>query len=250
LRRVFYAINVSTPDKEAFEKRFEVSLINGYGLSETMTLVAASPVVGPRRWPSVGLPSPGRVVRLVDERGADVPVGEVGEIVVGGVPGRSIMLGYYGDEAETAAAIRDGWLHTGDNAYADAEGYLYFFDRKKDVIKRAGENVSAQEVETVLLDHPSIADAAVVGIPDAIRDEAVAAVIVLASGASASQEDIRAHCGVRLARFKVPTVIVFRQQLPKTSIGKVQKAALRRELSAAGQAQHDRAVGGAQAEIG
>lgn len=232
LRRVFYAINVSTADKEEFERRFAVSLINGYGLSETMTLVAASPVVGPRRWPSIGLPSPGRIVRLVDDEGNDVPVGEVGEVVVHGVPGRSIMLGYYGDEEATAATLRDGWLHTGDKAYADAEGYLYFFDRKKDVIKRAGENVSAVEVETILLDHPAVADAAVVGIPDAIRDEAVAAVVVLAAGATASADDLTTYCGTHLARFKVPTVVAFRDHLPKTSIGKVQKGELRREMTA------------------
>lgn len=230
LRRLFYAINVPTSEKEAFESRYGVSLINGYGLSEAMTLVTVAPVVGPRRWPSIGLPSPGRRVSLLDDEGTDVPTGEVGEIVVHGTPGRDILLGYYRDEAATAEAIRDGRLHTGDNAYADEDGYLYFFDRKKDMIKRAGENVSALEVESALVDHPAVAEAAVVGIPDPIRDEAVAAVVVVAPGEAPSVEELREHCGRLLARFKVPTLLVFKDEMPKTSIGKVRKDVLRKEL--------------------
>lgn len=230
LRRVFYAINVPTSEKEAFESRFGVSLINGYGLSEAMTLVTVSPLVGPRRWPSIGLPSPGRRVALLDEDGHEVPTGEVGEIVVRGVPGRDILLGYYRDEAATAEAIRDGWLHTGDNAYADEDGYLFFFDRKKDMIKRAGENVSALEVEGALLEHAGVAEAAVVGIPDPIRDEAVAAVVVRAQPDGPDERELREHCARLLARFKVPTVVAFNDELPKTSIGKVRKDVLRSEL--------------------
>jgi crotonobetaine/carnitine-CoA ligase len=230
LRRVFYAINVTDSEKEAFEERFGVSLINGYGLSEAMTLVSVSPVVGPRRWPSVGLPAPGRSVLLLDDLGNEVPQGEVGEIVVEGTPGRSIMLGYFEDPASTGEAIRDGRLHTGDNAYADEHGFLFFFDRKKDMIKRAGENVSALEVESALLEHPAVAEAAVVGIPDPIRDEAVAAVVVLESDAAPSEDELREHCSSLLARFKVPTVVVVEDQLPKTSIGKVRKDVLRKNL--------------------
>lgn len=234
LRRLFYAINVTDGEKEEFEERFGVSLINGYGLSEAMTLITVSPVVGPRRWPSVGLPAPGRTVLLLGEDGLEVPAGEVGEIVVEGTPGRSIMLGYYDDDAATAEAIREGRLHTGDNAYADEAGYLYFFDRKKDMIKRAGENVSALEVEAALLEHPAVAEAAVVGVPDPIRDEAVAAVIVSANEAPPSEEELREHCSRLLARFKVPTVLVFEKELPKTSIGKVRKDVLRKQLDSAG----------------
>lgn len=230
LRRVFYAINVTDQEKEEFEARFGVSLINGYGLSEAMTLVCVSPVVGPRRWPSVGLPSPGRSVLLLDEHGVEVPSGEVGEIVVEGTPGRDIMLGYFEDEEATAQALRDGRLHTGDNAYADEAGYLYFFDRKKDMIKRAGENVSALEVEAALVEHPAVAEAAVVGVPDPIRDEAVAAVIVPAGDTAPTEDELRDHCSRLLARFKVPTVFAFQDELPKTSIGKVRKDVLRGQL--------------------
>jgi carnitine-CoA ligase len=228
VRRLFYAINVTDEEKERFEARYGVSLINGYGLSEAMTLVTCAPVAGPRRWPSIGLPSPGRRVALLDDEGHEVAQGEVGEIVVEGTPGRDIMLGYLDDPESTAEALRGGRLHTGDNAYADEQGFLYFFDRKKDMIKRAGENVSALEVEAALIEHPLIAEAAVVGVPDAIRDEAVAAVIVRAGALTV--EEVAEHCRARLARFKVPTVVEFADELPKTSIGKVRKDVLRKQL--------------------
>ena len=201
-----------------------------------MTLLTVSPVASPRRWPSIGLPSPGRTLLLLDEEGKEVATGEVGEICVRGERGRSIMLGYYKDEQSTAETIRGDLLHTGDNAYADEQGYLYFFDRKKDMIKRAGENVSAIEVESVLVDHPLIAEAAIIGIADPIRDEAVAAVVVVADGADLTEADITAYCKERLSRFKVPTVVAFETELPKTSIGKVRKDELRKKLEGAASA--------------
>jgi crotonobetaine/carnitine-CoA ligase len=229
VRRLFYAINVTDDEKERFEARYGVTVINGYGLSEAMTLVTVAPVVGPRRWPSIGLASPGRRVLLLDDEGREVAQGEVGEIVVEGTPGRDIMLGYLDDPESTAEALRGGRLHTGDNAWADEQGFLYFFDRKKDMIKRAGENVSALEVEAALVEHPQVAEAAVVGVPDAIRDEAVAAVIVAAGALTA--EEVTEHCRARLAKFKVPTVVEFIDELPKTSIGKVRKDELRKRLA-------------------
>lgn len=230
LRRVFYAINVSTPEKEAFEERFGATLLNGYGLSEAMVLLTCAPVVGDRRWPSIGLPAPGRQLLLLGEDGQPVAPGEVGEIAVQGTPGRNIMLGYYENPQATAAALQDGVLRTGDKAYADERGFLYFFDRKKDVIKRAGENISAMEVESVLIEHPAVAEVAVVGVPDAIRDEAVAAMIVPAEGTSPDAQELVKFCRERLAKFKVPTIIEFAEQLPKTSIGKVRKDELRTDL--------------------
>ena len=231
VRRLFFAINVTDTEKETFEERFGVTLINGYGLSEGMTLLTCSPIVGPRRWPSIGLPSPGRRLLLLDDEGNEVAPGEVGEIVAVGSPGRDIMLGYYKDEEATAAALRGDRLHTGDNAYADHEGYLYFFDRKKDMIKRAGENVSAIEVEWVLIDHPKVAEASVVGVPDDIRDEAVAAVVVQVEPDGVTAEELIEHCRSRLSKFKVPTIVTFADELPKTSIGKVRKDELRKWLS-------------------
>ena len=236
LKKVFYAINVSDQEKQTFEERFGVDLINGYGQSETMTLLTVSPVASPRRWPSIGLPAPGRTLLLLDEEGREVATGEVGEIAVRGIRGRTVMLGYYKDEQSTAQTIRGDLLHTGDNAYADEQGYLYFFDRKKDMIKRAGENVSAIEVESVLADHPGIAEAAIVGMPDPIRDEAVAAVVVLGDGVELTVDEVREYCSERLSRFKVPTIVSFETELPKTSIGKVRKDELRRKLERAGAA--------------
>src|SRR3984957_14742007 len=233
LRRLFYAINVTDAEKESFEQRFGITLINGYGLSDGMTLLTCAPVVGPRRWPSIGLPSPGRRILLLDDQGNEVAPGEVGEIVAVGRPGRDIMLGYYKDPEATEAALRPGGrMHTGDNAYADEQGFLYFFDRKKDMIKRAGENISALEVESVVLDHPDVVDAAVFGVPDEIRDEAVAVVVVTSGPDRLTADQLIALCVGRLAKFKVPTLVRFADELPQTSIGKVRKDELRKTFSA------------------
>ncbi len=232
LRRNFYAINVLESEKESFEARFGVELMNGYGLSEAMTIVTVAPMFGERRWPSIGLPAYDRLVRIVDENDEDVPVGTPGEIIVWGVPGRTLMKGYFKDPTATAAAVRDGWLHTGDNGYFDDKGYVYFFDRKKDVIKRSGENISASEVEDALLNHPSIAEAAVIGVPDPVRDEAVKAFVVPEAGSALTAQEVIAHCRTRLASFKVPTIVELRESLPKTSIGKIEKKVLRQESAA------------------
>ena len=234
VRRTFYALNVSNEEKTEFEQRYGLELINGYGLTETATVVTAAPVFGEKHWPSIGLPAFDREVRVVDTDGNDCPPGTPGEILVSGTPGRTLMKGYYKDPDATARALRDGWLHTGDNGYFDDDGFLYFFDRAKDVIKRAGENVSATEVETTLLRHPAVQAAAVIGVPDPIRDEAVMAFVVLNEGAKASEDELRAHCATTLAAFKVPTILEFRDDLPRTSIGKVSKKELREGSSRAG----------------
>lgn len=232
VRRSIFAMTISREERDAFEQRFGITLLNGYGLSEAMTGVAVVPLHGEHRWPSIGLPAIGLRVKLVDDQDREVPVGEPGEIVVGGVPGRTVMKGYHNDPDATAATIRDGWVHTGDVAYADADGYLYFVDRLKDVIKRAGENVSASEVEAALATHPAVLEAAVIGVPDPIRDEAVKAFVVLEPGRSATAEELIEHCRGALSAFKIPSLVEFRLALPKTSIGKVEKKQLRAESAA------------------
>jgi len=229
LRVVFYAINCTDKEKQDFEARFGVQFLNGYGLTEAMTIVTVAPLHGNRKWPSIGLPAIDRQVRIVDDRGEEVPRGTVGELIVKGVPGRTIMKGYYKDPRATAQTVRDGWLFTGDNAWMDEAGYLYFFDRKKDVIKRGAENVSASEVEQALMEHPGILECAVIGVPDPIKDEAVKAFVVPREGVRLTPEEIQAHCATRLAKFKIPQFIEVRDALPKTSIGKIEKKILRQQ---------------------
>lgn len=228
IRRFSFFINVTDLEKETFESRFDVRFINGYGLTETMGIVAFTPVFGDQRWPSVGLPTADRQVRLVDDAGLDVAAGEVGEIIVSGVPGRTVMRGYFKDPDATARTIRDGWLYTGDKAHTDAKGYLCFVDRRANLIKRSGENVSATEVEFAILEHPGVSEVAVLGIPDAIRDERIMAVVVLKIGTSADIAELKTFCASRLAAFKIPTDWKVVDSLPRTSIkGDVDKKAIR-----------------------
>lgn len=227
LRCNFYAINVLDSEKHDFEERFGLRLMNGWGMSETFCVVTRTPLRGDDRWPSVGIPVHDRLIRIVDADGRDVPVGTIGEIVVGGVPGISYMSGYFKDPEATAQTIRSGWLFTGDNGYVDRDGYLYFFDRKKDMIKRAGENISASEVEAVLLTHPRVEECAVIGVPDPVRDEAVKAFVVLTPGPPVEESELQAHCLAQLSSFKIPTVFQIVPSLPRTSVGKVEKKLLR-----------------------
>jgi crotonobetaine/carnitine-CoA ligase len=183
--------------------------------------------LGDKRWPSIGLPLFDRAVRILDDDGVAASVGEIGEIAVRGEPERTLFKGYYKDPEATVAALVDSWLCTGDNGWLDDDGYAFFLDRKKDVIKRSGENISASEVERVLIEHPAIEEAVIVGLPDPIRDEAVKAFVVLHAGQATSENDIAEFCSTRLASFKVPTIYEFRESLPKTSVGKIEKKALR-----------------------
>jgi crotonobetaine/carnitine-CoA ligase len=227
VRWVSYSLNCTDEEKAAFEERFDVQLSNGYGLTEACVCVSLAPLDAPRRWPSVGVPAFGRTVRIVDEEGRDVPRGEVGEIIVHGFPGRTIFKGYYNDPESTAATIVDGWLHTGDQGWMDEAGYLYFFDRIKDVIKRGGENISASEVERTLAQHPDVLECAVIGVRDPIKDEAVKAFVVPQPDVTLTEADVIAFCAARLSRFKVPQIVEIRNELPKTPIGKIAKKLLR-----------------------
>ena len=152
-----------------------------------------------------------------------MPPGTTGELIVRGTPGVSLMQGYFKNPEATAQTLRDGWLWSGDQAWRDADGYFFFVDRKKDMIKRAGENVSASEVEETLKQHPAVFDAAVVGVPDPVRDQAIKAYVLLAEGAAASTGDLIAWCRGRLSAFKVPETVEIRATFPRTSVGKIQK---------------------------
>ncbi|MCP4471601.1 MAG: AMP-binding protein [Gammaproteobacteria bacterium] len=164
--------------------------------------------------------------------GKTVADGEPGEITVKGVTGKSIMSGYFRNPVATGSCLRDGWLHTGDNAIRDEDGYYRFVDRKKDMIKRSGENVSAGEVENVLQQHPAVFECAVIGLPDELKDESIVGVVVLRPGHDVAPAELIAFCADKLAKFRVPGEIVIQQSLPKTSVGKIQKHLIREALLA------------------
>ncbi|MDC4233037.1 AMP-binding protein [Actinomyces sp. B33] len=223
VREIHYFLPLSTKDKEAFESRFGVPLLNNYGSTECLIGAITDSAHGPRRWPSIGRAGPGYAVRIVDENGTDLPDGHVGELVLHGVPGVSLMAGYWGDPEATAAAIdEDGWYYTRDYAYVE-DGWVYFVDRRVDLIKRSGESVSSAQVESVIGDLDGVCEVAVIGVPDSVRGQAVKAFVVPASGAELSVRSVLDHCERRLAAYKVPTVVEFVDDLPRGTYGKVQK---------------------------
>jgi acyl-CoA synthetase (AMP-forming)/AMP-acid ligase II len=178
----------------------------------------------------VGRPTPGIEVRVVNDNNQDLATGEIGELLVrAGRPGAyTVMKGYLNRPEETAAALRDGWLHTGDLGYRDADGYLYIADRKKDMILSGGFNIYSKEVEAALISHDGVADAAVVGVADEMYGEAVAAFIEAEPDARPTAEALIEHCRAMIASYKKPKYVVFLDHLPRNAIGKV----LKRELHA------------------
>ncbi|MFN4074169.1 MAG: long-chain-fatty-acid--CoA ligase [Thermus sp.] len=216
---------------ERFERLTGAKLVEGYGLTEASPVTHCNPLHGPRKLGSVGLPFPGVEARVVDEEGQEVPLGEVGELIV---KGPNIMKGYWNRPEETQRALKDGWLYTGDMARMDQDGYFYIVDRKKDMIIAGGYNIYPREVEEVLYQHEAVQEAAVVGVPDPYRGETVAAFIVLkeAYRGKVTEKDIETFCRQNLAAYKVPRLIEFRESLPKTSVGKVLKRELTRGISA------------------
>lgn len=227
LRDALYFMPLSDTEKAEFERRFRLRLLNSYGSTESIGWAVTDPPQGERRWPSVGRAGLGYEVAVVDDQGHELPAGQVGEFRIKGVQGRSLMLGYHNDPEATAAALTaDGWLRTHDEGYQDADGWFYFVDRAENVIKRSGENVSASEVECVLTAHPLIAEAAVVGIPDPVRDKAVKAYVRLTPGAQLSASDVIEHCRRFLAAYKVPEVVEFVDDFPRTASMKIEKRLL------------------------
>jgi carnitine-CoA ligase len=227
LRLVIFAQNVTEEQLAEWDQRFGAPLMQIYGMTEQLGHPLANPLDYPRNNMSIGLPSLGWQIRIVEEQGQDVRDGETGQLLVRGEPGWSLMKGYFKNREATAEAIREGWLWTGDNVRVGRDGYVYFVDRAKDMIKRSGENVAASEVEDVLKAHPAVFDAAVIGVPDPIRDEAIKAFVIAREGSSTTAEELIAWCAERLARFRVPEFIEFRTELPRTSVGKIQKHLLR-----------------------
>jgi len=208
-----------------WKERYGIDIWEGYGLSEATTVNCGN--VAGRRPPKYG--SIGtcyqkcNTMSIFDENDREVPRGQIGEIVIKG-PG--VMKGYWNKPKETAEALRNGWLHTGDVGYMDEDGYLYLTDRKKDLIIRGGENIYPKEIENILHMHPEVLEAGVVGIPDPVYGEVVKAFVVLKTPGSACEEDLLDFCREHLPTFKRPKTIQLMDELPKSALGKT----LRREL--------------------
>jgi len=207
-----------------FERTFGVRILEGYGLSETAPVVAFNQLQRPSKPGTVGLPIFGVQVRCVDEHDNTLPPGERGEVLV---RGPNVMKGYYARPEATAEALRGGWFRTGDVGQMDADGYLAIVDRKKDLILRAGFNVYPREVEEVLMSHPAVALAAVIGVPDERLGEEVKAFIVRRQDAAITEEEIIAWARDQMAAFKYPRIVEFRDALPIGPTGKVMKRELR-----------------------
>jgi len=203
-----------------FEDAFGAVVLEGYGLSETSPVACCNHPDRERRPGSIGTPIEGVEMRIVDESGAEVPTGEVGEIVI---RGHNIMKGYWGKPEATAEAIRDGWFHSGDMGREDEDGYFYVVDRKKDMIIRGGYNVYPREVEELLYEHPAIREAAVLAVPHPEWGEEVGAAVVLEPGEEVAPEEISAWVRERIAAYKYPRVVWFLDDLPKGPTGKIVK---------------------------
>ncbi len=229
LRSIKACISGSAPlmrdTKEKFEALTGGVVFEGYGLSEAPTATHCNPIRGENRTGSIGMPLPDVDVRIVslDDGVTVMPVGEPGEMVI---KGPQVMKGYHNMPTETANTLRDGWLYTGDIAYMDDDGYFHIVDRKKELIKPGGYQVWPREVEEAISSHPKVLEVGVAGIPDPYRGETVKAWVVLKPGETATVDEIKDWCRERLAKFKVPTHVEFRDELPKTTVGKI----LRREL--------------------
>jgi long-chain acyl-CoA synthetase len=203
-----------------FEAAFGCKILEGYGLSESSPVASFNHPDRERKAGSIGTPMEGVEMKVVDESGNELRSGEVGEILI---RGHNVMKGYWNRPDATAETLREGWLHTGDMARVDEDGYFFIVDRKKDMIIRGGFNVYPREVEEVLYEHPAVKEAAVIGTPDDQYGEEVAAAVVLKDGAEASPEELREFVKRQVAAYKYPRRIWFVDDLPKGPTGKILK---------------------------
>lgn len=227
VREVLYFIPITDAEKEEFEQRFNMRIMNTYGSTESIGWAITDPPVGARNWPSVGRAGLGYKARICDMEDNELPPGEVGEIQIKGERGRSVMLEYYNNPEATENTFSvDGWLKTGDQGYQDDNGWFYFVDRKVNMVKRSGENISTTELEEILEQHPAIAEAAVIGVPDPIRDQAIKAFVRFAPGESMTLAEVEQYCKDHMASFKVPTFYEVVEDFPRTCSMKIEKKLL------------------------
>ncbi len=230
LSRVKYWMCGSAPLSQAtwnqFHERFGGKIIEGWGLSESGASGSSNPCDGrPIKVGSIGLPLKGMQMGIMDDRGNFLAPNQTGEIVL---KGPSLMKGYWNKPEETAKAIIDGWLHTGDVGHVDEDGYYWITDRKKDLIIKGGENISPRSIEEVLYAHPKIAEASVIAMKDDVYGENIRAFVALKPGLEATIDELMAHCKTRLTNFLIPKEIVFLPTLPKNIVGKILKKELRK----------------------
>ena len=220
---------------KTFEAKFGVTILEGYGLSETSPTASFNVSKEQRKFLSIGKPVWGVEMKIFDEQDNELPPGpdNVGEIVI---RGHNVMKGYFNRPEATAEVMRSGWFHSGDMGYVDDDGYFFIVDRKKELIIRGGFNVYPREVEEVLFAHPAVAAAAVLGVPDERLGEEVMAVVQLKPGSSASAEELISYCKERIAAYKYPRSVQFVDQLPMGPTGKILKRELKAQLEAAGTA--------------
>ncbi len=212
-----------------FEAKTGAVIVEGFGLTEATPVTHINPFAGgKRKVGSVGLPISDTECRIaaLDDWKTEMPVGEPGELLI---KGPQVMKGYWNKPQETRGALTEGWLHTGDIAKMDAEGYFYIVDRKKDMVISGGYNVYPREIDEVFYDHPKVLEACAIGIPHPTRGEAIKVFVVVKENESATMEELMAHCERHLARYKLPTEIEFRKTLPKSTVGKILRKALKAE---------------------
>jgi long-chain acyl-CoA synthetase len=236
VRTMKMCVSGSAPLPEDTLRRFEQitsgQIVEGYGLTEASPVTHCNPARGERKINSIGLPVSDTDCRIVslDDATTDVPRGEAGELLI---RGPQVMSGYWNRPDETAEALRDGWLHTGDVATMDEDGYFRIVGRKKEMIVCGGYNVYPDEVDEVLISHPGVCESATIGIPDERRGETVKAFVVRQPGSHVSAEELDAYCRERLAAYKIPRQFEFRDELPKSSVLKILRRTLLEEELAA-----------------
>ncbi len=211
-----------------FEKLTGSVILEGYGLTEASPVTHVNPIKGKRKTGSIGvaLPSTDALIMDLETGTKEQQVGQTGELMV---RGPQVMKGYWNMAEETAETLKDGWLHTGDIAHMDEDGYVFIVDRKKDMIIAGGFNIYPRDIDEVLYEHPKIVDAVTIGVPDPYRGETVKVFVVVKPGETLNEEEVIAHCKEKLAAYKVPRLVEFRQELPKTMVGKVLRKELRAE---------------------
>jgi long-chain acyl-CoA synthetase len=229
LRSIKACVSGAAPLPVEVQQKFEEltggKLVEAFGLTESAVATHCSPLLGLRKMGSIGVPLPDVESRIMDIEAGDkeMPMGEVGELTI---KAPQVMKGYWNRPEETATVLRNGWLYTGDLAKVDADGYFFIVDRKKEMIIAGGYNIYPREVEEVLYEHEKIKEAVCYGVPDAYRGETVKVAIVLKEGQTATPEEITEYCRTKLAKFKIPKLVEFRQELPKSPIGKVLRRVL------------------------